>query len=161
MLLLLPLQTLILSESVRSLRWLDSFDQMLYEKILRGSYSKPNFFFVELVSWSLFQCALLAKVYKRTLLVCVRGKKRIERRKTNYSITKVFCCSLPNKLPKIMRHYTFCDTPGARNSLLSVHFFHEYITAKHCTTLAPSLQPKTKKYFKSMLPFAYKCPLSK
>ena len=59
------------------------------------------------------------------------GEKRIERRKTNYSITKVFCCSLPNKLPKIMRHYTFCDTPGARNSPFSVHFFHEYITARH------------------------------
>ena len=128
-------------------KWLDSFDQMLYGKTLRGSYSKPNFLFIELVSWSLFQCALLAKVYKRTLLVCVRGKKQIERRKTNYSITKVFCCSLPNKLPKIMRHYTFCDTPGARNSLLSVHFFHEYITAKHRALLRDATPIVEKKLF--------------
>ena len=75
------------------------------------------------------------------------GEKRIERRKTNYSITKVFCCSLPNKLPKIMRHYTFCDTPGARNSPFSVHFFHEYITAKHRALLSDTMPVSEKKLF--------------
>ena len=44
-----------------------------------------------------------------------------------------------------MRHYTFCDTPGARNSLLSVHFFHEYITAKHRALLSDTMPVSEKK----------------
>ena len=77
------------------------------------------------------ECMRALTLYVQAGSTTALGEKRIERRKTNYSITKVFCCSLPNKLPKIMRHYTFCDTPGARNSPFSVHFFHEYITARH------------------------------